>query len=244
MHGTQRLGTLQKSSSIETAGSALCKRPPLELLTVGYQSTYLEGRVDSPEHAQFVVVINMRTFQLVLLLLAVAAVRAAVSHQSESVPSTSQSLRETLQGGEEFAQFENFTAGLFYGFQSRPQKPCACMATYNETAAFFRNISTIIDGCVELSLVDCEALKEYIPDSIIHTQALELTCKLSVLRQAFEHLLDPISWASIISVFMWNKILCTSLFHDLKPAYEAEDWRRVGVDVGSLIRVLLNFSIN
>ena len=144
-----------------------------------------------------------------------------------------------------FQRFDNFTAGLFYGFIPSPslKKPVACLTTYNSTSKFFYQASSTIKGCVHLFIADCQAVRDLVPAAIINLQGLVLACKLPDLLQTIQNLADPTYWSQVAVAYYFNTQTINAKIMDVKQSYMLQNWYAIGVDAGTIIRLIFNFKL-
>jgi len=142
-------------------------------------------------------------------------------------------------------KFDNFTAGLFYGFipNPNPKKPVNCLTTYNNTSKFFYNATDTIKGCVHLYISDCQAIRDLVPAAIINVQGLVLACKLQELMATFKNLADPTYWSQIAVAYYFNTQTINAKLVDMEQCYMLENWYGIGVDAGTIIRLIFNFKL-
>lgn len=145
-----------------------------------------------------------------------------------------------------FQKVDNFTAGLFYGFivNPNPKKQPTCLTTYNQTAKFFYNATNTIKGCVHLFIPDCAAIRSLIPAAIINIQGTVLACKLQDLLQIFKNLGDPTYWSQVAVAYYFNTQNINARITDIKQSVMLQNWYAVGVDVGTIVRLIFNFKIS
>ena len=151
-----------------------------------------------------------------------------------------------IPGASAFQKLDNFTAGMFYGFilNPNPKKPPTCLTTYNSTSLFFYNATNIIKGCVHLFISDCMAVRDLIPDAIIHIQGTILACKLQDLYETFKNLADPTYWSQIAVAYYFNTQNVNARLVDMKQSYMLDNWYAMGVDLGTIIRLIFNFKLS
>ena len=144
-----------------------------------------------------------------------------------------------------FHKLDNFTAGLFYGFipNPNPKKPVACLSTYNNTSHFFYQAANSIKGCVHLFISDCKAVRDLVPVAIINLQGLVLSCKLQDLYTQFTNLADPTYWSQVAVAYYFNTQTINAKIADIKQCVMFQKWYPVGVDMGTIIRMIFNFKL-
>ncbi len=144
-----------------------------------------------------------------------------------------------------FQRLDNFTAGLFYGFipNPNPKKPVACLGTYNSTSRFFYQSANTIKGCIHLFISDCKAVRDLVPAAIINLQGLVLSCKLQDLYTTFKNLGDPTYWSQVAVAYYFNTQTINAKIADIKQCVMFQKWYPVGVDVGTIIRLIFNFKL-
>lgn len=161
------------------------------------------------------------------------------------IPPEINSLSAPIPDANFFQKFDNFTAGLFYGFvqNPNPKKPSTCLTTYNTTSQFFYQASNTIQGCIHLFISDCQAVRDLVPAAIINVQGLVLACKLPDLLQTFKNLADPTYWSQVAVAYYFNTQTINAKVLDLKESYMLENWYAIGVDAGTIIRLIFNFKL-
>ena len=161
------------------------------------------------------------------------------------IPPEINALSAPIPDANYFQKFDNFTAGLFYGFvpNPNPKKPVNCLVSYNSTANFFYQATQTIKGCVHLFISDCQAVRDLVPAAIINVQGLVLECKLPDLLQTFENLADPTYWSQIAVAYYFNTQTISAKLLDMKQSYMLQNWYAIGVDAGTIIRLIFNFKL-
>lgn len=161
------------------------------------------------------------------------------------IPPEINTLSAPIPDANYFQKFDNFTAGLFYGFvpNPNPKKPATCITTYNSTSSFFYQASSTIKGCVHLFIADCQAVRDLVPAAIINIQGLVLACKLPDLLQTFKNLADPTYWSQVAVAYYFNTQTINAKIADMKQCLMLQNWYGIGVDAGTIIRLIFNFKL-
>jgi hypothetical protein len=133
--------------------------------------------------------------------------------------------------------------GFAHGLQVDPTAESACLQSFNDTAVWLESVRSDAYDCLSFKIAKCIELANVLNAAIIQAQDIEIACKIQEFYDIILELKDGSLWSTLFFRFYSNQSLLIQLVTAIPALEKAGDWRQIGMNLATGLRMLLGFEL-